>query len=197
MKRRPDSTEERIIAIIAAVLLGACIWLAFGSRPVEAVCEYYPPNPPNEPTGVKGCYIEGAGIATHYGPGVGAAMNFCTWELRMSTGCGQVWVEVPQTGVRLLVPVVDYCDCFTGTADERIIDLRYDTLIALGLETEQTVAEGVTRGKYDVIVTFPEAFLLPNTAMETTDFILIMIAGGLISIAGFAVGYSMVRPRRR
>ena len=121
------------------------------------------PVTPNTPTGIAGCERAGEGIASHYGPGDGVAMNFCTWQRRHSIGCGFVTITAVDTGLTVTVPVVDYCDCFTGTADERIVDLQYGVVAALGLD--------VGRGLYPVVVThqFPATpapfVLLPDTAV--------------------------------
>jgi rare lipoprotein A (peptidoglycan hydrolase) len=92
---------------------------------------------PNTPTGIAGCYREGEGIASHYGPGFGVAMNFCTWTFRHENGCGSVRITSLDNGRSVSVPVVDYCDCWTTTADERIIDLQWGVLDALGLDRRQ------------------------------------------------------------
>jgi hypothetical protein len=60
-------------------------------------------------------------------------MNFCTWTLRHTEGCGTVKVTSLLTGISVRVPIVDFCDCYTGTADERIIDLQGGLLPLLGL----------------------------------------------------------------
>jgi len=52
----------------------------------------------NNPTGWAGCHHWGDGIASHYGPGNGVAMNFCTWTLRHTRGCGQVIITSHATG---------------------------------------------------------------------------------------------------
>lgn len=118
---------------------------------------------PNTPTGVAGCFRVGDGIASHYGPGDGVAMNFCTWTLRHSNGCGWVTITSHDTGKIVTVPVVDFCDCYTNTAQERIVDLQYGVVAALGLD--------LARGLYPVTVNYPDAALqpttmLPNTAMQ-------------------------------
>lgn len=89
---------------------------------------------PNTPTGIAGCVRFGEGTASFYQPlGLGAAMNFCTWTFRHNHGCGTVKVTSLQTGISVRIPVVDFCDCYTTTADERIIDLQGGVLSALGL----------------------------------------------------------------
>lgn len=77
------------------------------------------------------------GIASHYGPGAGVAMNFCTWTLRHTQGCGWVGVRSLSSGLQVQVPVIDFCDCYTTTQDERIIDLQYDVVKSLGLDLNQ------------------------------------------------------------
>lgn len=105
---------------------------------------YSIPVGPNTPTGIAGCERWGNGIASHYGPGSGVAMNFCTWTFRHEHGCGSVVVKSLETGLQAMVPVVDYCDCYTGTPDERIIDLQYGVVQSLGLS--------MSRGLYEVEV---------------------------------------------
>lgn len=91
----------------------------------------------NTPTGIAGCERWGIGIASHYGPGAGVAMNFCTWKLRHEQGCGWVSVRSLQSGITVTVPVIDFCDCYTTTQDERIIDLQWGVLDSLGLNPSQ------------------------------------------------------------
>ena len=92
-------------------------------------------------------------------------MNFCTWERRHSTGCGSVKVTSVDTGLVAVVPVVDFGDLYTGTADERIVDLQYDVVAALGLNladglyavTVEPVREGLVE---------PVPPMLPDTAVR-------------------------------
>jgi hypothetical protein len=134
--------------------LALAVWL-FGLAGRATACESTPITA-NTPTGVAGCERWGEGIASHYGPGDGVAMNFCTWERRHSSGCGSVTITSVQTGAVVTAPIIDFCDCYTGTADERIVDLQYGVVAALGLNPEA--------GLYDVIV--EPVSLLPDTAMN-------------------------------
>lgn len=68
-------------------------------------------------------------------------MNFCTWTYRHTYGCGYVTVRSLQSGLSVTVPVIDFCDCYTTTPNERIIDLQYDVVRALGLNTSQGLYE--------------------------------------------------------
>lgn len=134
---------------------------------VNAGCEPEPITP-STPTGIAGCLIFGEGIGSHYGPGDGVAMNFCTWELRHEQGCGVVTITSVQTGLSVTAPVIDFGDLYTGTPDERIIDMQFGVVEALGLD--------LSVGLYEVIVwpaagprpTLPSdsgaSSWLPNTA---------------------------------
>jgi hypothetical protein len=98
------------------------------------------------------------GIASHYGPGSGAAMPFCTWTYRTAHGCGAMVVTSLDTGLSAVVPIIDYCQCYVGTQNERVIDLQWGVVAALGLNTAQ--------GLYRVTLE-PFSGSLPDTAMET------------------------------
>lgn len=141
--------------VITALLAIAATARAGGPYPG---CEPEPVTP-STPTGIAGCEVFGSGIASHYGPGGGVAMNFCTWERRHSTGCGSVTIRAA-TGLTATVPVVDFCDCYTGTADERVVDLQYAVLAQLGLDP--------ARGLYPVQVwrEGESAMTLPDTSMS-------------------------------
>lgn len=98
---------------------------------------YAEPVTPNTPTGIAGCVRWGKGIASHYGPGAGVAMNFCTWTHRHTNGCGSVRITSVDTGITVIAPVIDFCDCYTTTSDERIVDLQWGVVASLGLSTSQ------------------------------------------------------------
>lgn len=98
---------------------------------------YQVPISHNTPTGIAGCERWGIGTGSHYGPGNGVAMNFCTWTRRNSVGCGAVTITSLDTGLSVTVPVVDFCDCYTTTPRERIIDMQWSVLHSLGLNTSQ------------------------------------------------------------
>lgn len=85
------------------------------------------------PTGIAGCARYGAGVASWY-HGSGVARNDCTWARRHAGPCQAIAIRSLQTGLVVRVTPVEYCDCFTGTADERLVDLDRTTLAALGLD---------------------------------------------------------------
>lgn len=147
----------------ALLLIGVMFWTVVGLAIFASVTEACEPEAitPNTPTGIAGCERWGIGTASMFGPGDGVAMNFCIWELRHSDGCGLVKVTSTANGLVAVVPVVDFCDCYTGTADERIVDLQYGVVAALGLDR--------ARGLWPVKVERVIAFVLPNTAMEAAQ----------------------------
>jgi hypothetical protein len=71
-------------------------------------------------------------------------MNWCTWVHRHEHGCGSVTIRSYDTGITVTAPVIDFCDCYFLTSDERIIDLQYGVVDALGLDR--------SRGLYKVEV---------------------------------------------
>jgi len=106
----------------------------------------------NTPTGIAGCVIYGEGTASRWsGPGV--ARNDCVWPW---LDCQPITITSLQTGKSISISPTMFCDCYTGTADERIVDLDPIALQLLGLDPAQ--------GLYPVTV--QPAGLLPNTAME-------------------------------
>lgn len=98
------------------------------------------------------------GVASHYGSGQGVATQWCTWVRRHTRGCGLLAIQSHQTGLVAIAPVVDWCQCYRGTRDERIVDLQWGVLAALGLDPAD--------GLYGV-TTWPvsDASGLPDTAV--------------------------------
>ena len=97
------------------------------------------------------------GIASWYGPGNGVAMPFCTWTYRHVYGCGAVAITSLDTGLSTIAPVIDFCQCYVGTPQERIIDLQLDVVATLGLDP--------ARGLYSVTIELISD--IPNTSMQT------------------------------
>lgn len=118
----------------------------------------------NTPTAIAGCEVWGEGKGSHYGPGDGVAMNFCTWERRNNEGCGLVTITSLDTNRSVTVPVIDFCDCYTGTVDQRVVDMQHGVVAALGLN--------LARGLYPVVVEpvgpteHAQPAMLPDTATE-------------------------------
>lgn len=141
--------------VAAAAALATLFWLAFPSN-VRAECQPVDVTA-NTPTGIAGCERWGIGTASHYGPGEGVAMNFCTWTRRHTAGCGSVRITSLATKRSTTAPVVDFCDCYVRTARERIVDLQWGVLAALGLDQ--------AAGLYRVRVVPADSSTLPDTAM--------------------------------
>ena len=145
-------TRRRLLASFLAGLLTLVLVPAVG-----ADCQPYPVGP-NTPTGIAGCEVWGIGIGSEYGSS-GVAMNFCTWTRRHAQGCGSVKLTAASTGLVVIAPVVDFCDCYTGTPNERIVDMLPGVVSALGLNP--------SLGLYRVEV-WP-AVSLPDAAMRQSD----------------------------
>ena len=133
-------------AVIVAVLMTVVL-----SHPAEAACEPYPVTV-DSPTGIVGCEVYGEGIASHWG-GPGVARNDCRWPW---TDCTPIVITSIETGRQLIVEPSMFCDCYTGTANERIVDLDPAAVAALGLDWAD--------GLYPVSV--EPATILPDTAMD-------------------------------
>jgi hypothetical protein len=102
------------------------------------------------------------GIASWYGPGNGVATQWCTWTLRHTEGCGLLAIQSHQTGLTVIVPVVDWCQCYRGTSDERIVDLQWGVVDALGLDRADGLYP-VTTWRVDRAAIPPA---LPDTAVS-------------------------------
>ena len=143
----------RIMAIVMLAVMGwVALTIAFMSG-VLGACEPYPITE-HSPTGVVGCTVYGEGVASHWG-GPGVARNDCIWPW---TDCQPIIVTSLDTGLSVAVTPRMFCDCYTGTADQRIVDLDPATLAQLGLDP--------SAGLYSVRVEPIEAVALPNTAMD-------------------------------
>lgn len=98
------------------------------------------------------------GTASWFGPGNGVAAQWCTWTLRHTKGCGIARITSLETGITVEAPVIDWCQCYRGTPQERIIDLQWGVVAALGLPKSQ--------GLYPVRVEWLAGQALPDTAYD-------------------------------
>lgn len=162
------------VCVLALILFA--ILFFFSAKDLYA-CETVPITG-NTPTGIAGCEVWGEGTASHYGFGSGVAMNFCTWTLRHSTGCGMVSIQSHQTGLVVTVPVVDFCDCWLGDNDpnnDRIVDLQYNVVAALGLDLAQGLYPVTVWREQVAPVVTPQtgsggSSSVPNTALPPAGF---------------------------
>jgi hypothetical protein len=146
---------KRIVPLTVLLLfLGITIGMLLAPR-VKAECQSIEVSWWS-PTGIQGCEVYGAGIASHW-PGPGVARNDCLWPW---TSCIPVTVTSLETGQSIIVTPTMYCDCYTGTSDQRIADLDPAALKALGLWEMR--AQGLFR------VTVQPAISLPDTALPSS-----------------------------
>jgi hypothetical protein len=132
-----------LLTTLSSLLLNDSV----GCRP-EPITEH-------TPTGVAGCVVYGAGTASMW-PGPGVARNDCTfpWD-----DCTPITITALSTGRSVTVTPTMFCDCYTGTPNQRIVDLDPATVAALGLDPSQGLWP----------VTVQPLRLLPNTSMEFAD----------------------------
>lgn len=116
--------------IRTAAWLAVALWiLSVMWSPVQAECEPYPVTS-YSPTGIVGCEVYGEGVASWY-QGSGVARNDCVWPWN---ACQPIEITSLETGRSIVVTPTMYCDCYTGTADERIVDLDLAAVRSLGLD---------------------------------------------------------------
>jgi hypothetical protein len=144
----PDAAFVVLLLFTLALL----VWLFLVPNSVRAGCRAEPVTP-DTPTGIAGCEVYGEGIASRWsGPGI--ARNDCVWPW---TGCQPIRITSLDTGISITVTPTMFGDLYTGTADQRIVDLDPAAVEALGLDW--------SRGLYPVRVE-PVTVLLPDTAVS-------------------------------
>lgn len=118
---------RRSLQVLAALLAtGALLGVP---APGRAACHEIP-RTSYSPTGIAGCTVYGVGLASTWA-GPGAARNDCVWPWQR---CQPVSVHSILTGRTIRVQPAMFCDCYTGTRHQRLIDLDPDQLAALGLD---------------------------------------------------------------
>jgi len=146
------------IGLVFGMLLLVAIMVTIASR-VTAYdgCKPYPVGP-YSPTGIVGCQVYGEGIASWY-HGTGVARNDCVYPW---IACQPIRITSLDTGRSVVVTPTMFCDCYTGTPDERLVDLDPETVQRLGLNP--------SRGLFPVrvepwVVGSEPPTTLPDTAM--------------------------------
>ena len=95
-------------------------------------------------------------------------MNFCSWDVRHSTGCGSVRVTSHDTGLSVVTEVGEWCHCYVNAPGpngetERLIDLTRPLVAALGLDWDT----GMYRVTVEPVSSTNRAqLMLPDTSAE-------------------------------
>lgn len=145
--------RDLLLLIAIGIVLAALITLA---RPLIVRAGCHPePITPDTPTGIAGCVIYGDGIASSWG-GPGVARNDCLWPW---TDCTPIRIRSLDTGRVIVRTPLMFGDLYTGTPDQRIVDLDPASVRALGLDP--------ARGLWPVHVT--PAVGLPDTAVSSSS----------------------------
>lgn len=134
-------------ALICSITLFS---LFIGLQKARGACHAIPIGP-DTPTGIAGCEVYGIGTASMW-PGPGIARNDCIWPW---TDCRAITIRSLQTGRSITVTPTMFGDLYTGTPNQRIVDLDPAAVRALGLNPRD--------GLWPVEVQ-PAGTLLPNTS---------------------------------
>lgn len=116
-------------AAIVVIATFALLALTSGARAGGPGCQPYPIGP-DSPTGIAGCVVYGDGLASWYG-GDSAARNDCLYPW---TRCQTIAVQSLDTGLVIVITPHMWGDLFTGTPEQRLVDLTRDQVLALGLD---------------------------------------------------------------
>jgi hypothetical protein len=140
------------VALAAAVIIGLVLApLAKAAEGCHAI-----PITAETPTGIAGCVVYGEGTASAWG-GPGVARNDCVWPWR---DCQTIAIQSLTTGLTIIVTPRMFGDLYTGTPQQRIVDLDPAAVRALGLDESD--------GLWPVRVWAVDAhtgFAIPDTAV--------------------------------